>query len=641
MNVIKTSKQLLPIALLSALTGCGGGGGESDSAVPLSERSAAVAANSLETLELPMAMSNLATSLLHQLDLQPGTISGTCLLQYNGRYGTYSAEFSGSELSITIDNCTNHPYEEMVTGRVKLTFSKLSQQGQYLEFDSKIEAELVQDNAVSGLYNIDYVAQVSQAIEANHQVKTSMTLGEEETIYVDHIPIHFVNGSIERHLDYMTGHYSATAYANITAPDLFEGTLSLRTSSPLEGKIMSYPSSGKYTIYSDKGGYAAVSASSGYWAKIEASGTSQTVDVFWSNMTSGAILAFPARQGISSGEFSSPSNYPKIYSNQSTQMVMASDTPLRPTQTILMIPAPAIGIKDKSYLRNTSSYETVPKEDYQLEVDGPWITFTMLKDLPVDDRFGLSFVDNEDRHVGTIYIETQKAPLEVTVTADQVLTDLSTFTLKATKVGDSSQSFSIDWTQVAGINTLDLTKINSTEASFEPSQMTPGEIYTFLADITDVYGRKTKANVFLMREDPVKGSSYISYQTDEKWFNQPNTSKMKVIETRAQFDGSKLEINSTTSDWNNNFSLGAEGVHNGYIYIDDFTNKNHFLYFNLDGWSMLYNCTSKSMQMDVIEHEVITEPTYPFEYHKLAIDFTLRCEDGSMTGKIRSNSQIP
>ncbi|AJR06068.1 hypothetical protein C9J03_23055 [Photobacterium gaetbulicola] len=643
------NKLLTMAVLVGLINGCGGGGGVgSKEGATLSKESAEVAAISLETLEQPVAMSNFIISVLHQLSAKEGKISDDCNTS-SSEIGSFSASLIDSVLTIELNEC-DITGKEKITGSVTATFDSLSKQGQYLEFKGELDTGVLNYDQYGQQYTIKYNASVTQELESSHQVKLTMALGGNEAIYVNEIPLYFSNSEVVKVLDYMLGTYSATAYADITAPHIFKGSLALRTSEALQGNILRYPTRGKYEIHGANGSYASVSpGSTDDWAKIEESGSSDYVEVSWSDMTSGAIIAFPSRRASAPGEFNSyyVSDEPKLYSNQSPEVVKTADNPLKPEQTLLIIPAPTPDQLTNSEFYNRYDYSTISPDDYSVTADGPWVTVRVLKDLPVDANFTLRLLNGDGVDYASVDFNTEEV-YEISVNQDQVIRDLAPFTLKPVKVTDESKNFTVSWTQIVKDDQIEVNQNNATEATIDPSEMTPGEIYKFKAEITDPFGREFIHVVSLMVEDPLKGNSYISYETDHLW-RDPNESYIKVIESAGNITSSDAYIANVYDNGYNlseSYSLNVDNMTNGYVYKDYYgPNTTGDFSFSIDGSSLTSNCMESSIQLDVLENEMVheganSETGNPIEYQKLAVDFTITCESGTLTGKIRSNSLV-
>lgn len=475
-------KLLATSVLVGLISGCGGGGGGADASgssggsAALDAQSAAVAANSLETLEQPVAMTNFIISVLHQLSVTDGAISGDCQTNAS-EAGTFSARLTGSTLSLALDNC-DITGKEQITGEATVTFEQLSKHGQYLEFAANIATDVLEYDHNGQRFSVKYDASITQELMTDHNIKLTARLNNDEAITVDGTPIFFHQSEVVRELDYLTGRYSASAYANISAPQIFDGTLSLRTSSPLQGTILQYPTAGKYTIYGANGSYASVSpGSTRYWAKIEASGSGESIDVSWSDMTSGAIIAFPSRRAVFPGEFGSDyrPDEQRLFVNQSPNLNQSAQHPLQPEQTVLIIPEPQPEQLADSHFYNRYDYSTVSPDNYVVTADGPWVTVKMLEDLPVDADYTLEFPNLAGGVFTWLEFNTHQT-FEVSVTEDQIIEDLSPFTLKPVDVTGDSGSYSVAWSQIVKDHSIEVNQINPTEATIDPSMMQTGEI---------------------------------------------------------------------------------------------------------------------------------------------------------------------
>ncbi|MGR5346382.1 hypothetical protein [Vibrio mediterranei] len=647
-------KLLATSVLVGLISGCGGGGGGADASgssggsAALDAQSAAVAANSLETLEQPVAMTNFIISVLHQLSITDGVISGDCQTNAS-EAGTFSAQLTGSTLSLALDNC-DITGKEQITGEATVTFDHLSKHGQYLEFAANIATDVLEYDHNGQRFTVKYDASITQALMTDHNIKLTARLNNDEAITVDGTPIYFHRGEIVKELNYLTGSYSAAAHADITAPQIFDGTLSLRTSSPLQGTILQYPTAGKYTIYGANGSYASVSpGSTRYWAKIEASGSGESIDVSWSDMTSGAIMAFPSRRAVFPGEFGSDyrPDEQRLFVNQSPNLSQSAQHPLQPEQTVLIIPAPQPEQLADPYFYNRYDYSTVSPDNYVVTTDGPWVTVKMLKDLPVDADYMLEFPNLIGGIFTWLEFNTHQT-FEISVTEDQIIEDLSPFTLKPVDVTGDSSNYSVAWSQIVKDHSIEVNQISPTEATIDPSMMLTGEIYKFQAQITDPYNRVSTHVVSLMVEDPVKGRSFVSYDTDQNW-RDPNQHYMKVIESNGYITSSDAYISNLADSGYNlreTFTLQLTNMTHGYVYKGyNGSNSDSDFYFSVDGNTLNYNCMKSSVYLDVLEDDVVVEGVNsetgaPNEYHKLAANFTITCDSGTLNGKIRSNSHI-
>lgn len=151
-----------------------------------------------------------------------------------------------------------------------------------------------------------------------------------------------------------------------------------------------------------------------------------------------------------------------------------------------------------------------------------------------------------------------------------------------------------------------------------------------------------------MVEDPVKGRSFVSYDTDQNW-RDPNQHYMKVIESNGYITSSDAYISNLADSGYNlreTFTLQLTNMTHGYVYKGyNGSNSDSDFYFSVDGNTLNYNCMKSSVYLDVLEDDVVVEGVNsetgaPNEYHKLAADFSITCDSGTLNGKIRSNSHI-
>ena len=640
-------KIISAMVLAGIISGCGGSGGGDDggSWARLTEENAVIAASSLETLEQPVAMSNFIITALHQLGAEDGQVSGTCNYVYDSEDGHYVAKLKDHVLTVDFSGCAVSGLE-VITGVAKAEFSALRKSGQYLEFAGELEADKLLYDHYGEQYTVSYQAHINQKIESAHKVSFHMTLAGDEAIRTNGVPFYFHHSEVIKVLDYNQGAFISTAKADISHPATFKGELALRTPAPLTGKINGYPTEGRYEVRGAGNDVASVTpGSTNYWAKINVSiGRGQdNVEVAWSDMMSGAIVAFPSRRGTNIGDF----NFLLVehkrwyFPEQSPLTPKSSEHPLRPVQSLLVVPAPQPEDLVNTELYNDYEAKYLSDEMYTVTADGPWVTVRFLEDLPVDRTFTLLLNDRYDLHYAEFQFDT-KETFEIQVTADQVIKNNNLFTLGAVKVTDEKQPYSITWTQTAGDKDITVNQINSTQATVDPDEMTPGQVYSFNAEIIDPFGRESEANVALVVEDPVKGSSYLSIETDSLYAAAPSLSKFYVVNSIGSISDTDIDIaNDHRESSNNAFSLQASGMSGGYA--DSSQGDTVHLYTD-DGHYWASNCYQPTMQAEVLENEWIDEGTdsegRPLGYQKRALDFTITCDGGTLKGKLRNNSLI-
>lgn len=637
-------KLISVVWLTGIITGCGGESGDSNGLTALNQQNAVVSANSLEMLEHPIAMSNFIISALHQLKVSNGEVTGGCNATLDNT-GSYFAKLNDRVLSIELNDC-DITGKEKISGSATARFSHLTKSGQYLEFDGELETGQLQYDDYGEQYTVSYSAHLVQAIESPHKVKLNMTLSGNESILINGVPFFFENSNATKVLDYNLGTYAVTAKADISSPATFNGKLALRTPAPLSGAIEQYPTAGHYEIRGANNDAVSVSpGSTGDWAKItvNASGVVENTEVSWSHMMSGAIVAFPSRRGISTGDFYRPVSADEhwYFPEQSPPTLKTAEHPLRPIHTLFVVPAPEPEDLLDAELDNTYQSTHLSDEMYKISANGPWVTVRFLDDLPVDSTFSMSLKDHEGNYFANYSFDT-KETFEVSVTKDQVIQSHELFLLEPIKVTDDSQSFSIDWSQSFGDKTITINQINTKQASIDPSEMTPGNVYRFKAQITDPFGRKSSSEVALIVEDPVKGSSYFSIETNSQYRPDPNVSIFNVIKSSGAINNKNTEIRSIDdSGFEHSYALIADGLNNGYV---DKSMGNSF-YLETSGKTWTYNCSHSTLQLDVLQDEWVDEGIDSESgrlsgYQKLALDFTITCDGGTLAGKIRSNSLI-
>ncbi len=641
-------RRIIPVVMLAGvLAGCGGGGSGDENQARISEENYIVAANSLEILEQPVALSNFFISTLHQLNITNGTLTGECLYDSNGT-GSFTAELKDKSLQVAFTNCDVEGLGD-ISGMATATFNSLVKSDHYLEFDGEISTSDLRHSSNEGPYTASYSAHISQKLTSPHKVNFSMALTGDEAIIYNDVPFYFRKSEISKTLDYNLGDYVTTVRANLSLPSAFKGELLLRTTTPLSGHIRQYPAKGGYEVQGSHGDYVAVNSNSSSHlanAEVHVAQAQEQVEITWDTMMSGAAIAFPARRGMSTGEFDifGSKITRKAYPEQSPAVVKSSEQPLRPTQTLLLMPAPSREDLVNAELRNNYESSVVSSDKYTITANGPWVTVRVIDDLAVDRDFTLQLKDRDDRYYAEFQFDTKEA-FEIQVTKDQVIPSDALFTLGPIKVADNTKPFSINWTQLNGDKDITVKSVNSTQATIDPTEMTPGEIYEFQAEITDPFSRTTRTNVALSVDDPVKGNSYLSVKTDSTYFTSPNRNELYIVKAGGNITDNEVEVRNDNNGSNNNaFSLHVTGLDNGFASSKD----GDTVAFNTieDHWT--YNCEQSSLQLQFLQNEQVEEGLNKdgrlISYQKLALDFTITCEGagqtGTLTGKLRSNSNI-
>ncbi|MCG7584342.1 hypothetical protein [Photobacterium sp. OFAV2-7] len=640
-------KLIVLAGLTGIFSGCGGGGdssnGGGNALTALNQQNAVVAAKSFETFEHPMAMSNLIISALHQLGANNGKVSGECNSTLD-HIGSYSVTLSDRVLSIDLKDC-DITGRETITGSATAKFSQLTKSGQYLEFSGDLETGKLQYDRYGEQYTLSYSAHIAQTIESAHTTKLTMTLNGNESVVVNEVPMFFNNGATTKIIDYNQGTYAVTTKADISAPASFSGKLALRTPEPLKGVIEQYPTSGQYEIRGANSDVISVGPGSTiYWANVSVNvnGVKENTDVDWSSMMSGAVFAFPSRRGTKTGDFTRIANADErwYFPHQSPAIAKTAEQPLRPVQTLYVAPAPEP--RDLLDAELFDSYHSITLSDdiYNISADGPWVTVRFLKDLSVDSDYSLSLRDHEGRHYASYTFDT-KETFEVSVTKDQIINSNEPVLLEPIKVTNESQPFSIKWSQSWGDKTITVNQINATQAAIDPREMTPGHIYRFKAQITDPFGRESSSDVALMIEDPITGRSYLSLETDSLYTPDPNVSLLYIVESSGDIKSNSADIRSIDDGWDDTYMLVAHELNNGYAS----SSMGNSFYLNSEGKSWTYNCNDSALQLDELENQWVDEGTdsetrRPLGYQRLALNFTITCDGGTLTGKIRSHSLI-
>lgn len=641
---------IVPILILtSSIAGCGGGGGSSsggntsggnsDTLAQLSQQNAIFAANSLETLEQPVALSNVVISVLHQLNLEDGTTTAECLFDSNGT-GTYTATLNNQTLSITFNSCNVEGLGD-ITGQTTATFSSLQKNNHYLEFEGDISTVDLKHTADGNPYTASYGAHIQQTITSENNVEYRMSLTGDESISINGAHLYFKDNEIVRSLNYNQGTYSMTAKANLSQPDQFDGDIWLRTTLPLSGYIRSYPTAGHYEIQGANGDKVVVSPNYSNIAEIDINiqGVRDIQNVSWTDMMLGSAISFPARQGIKSGDIFDNFSKRWYFNEQSPKIKHTNSNPLQPSQTILVMPAPAPQDLKNIELRKSSLGELLQDDMYTISADGPWVTINFTKDLEVDNSYNVMLFDESYNHYASFDFDTTLA-FNIEVTQDQLLTEMSPFTLGITQVSDASAPIAIEWSHVSGgMHFIPVKKLSATTASIDPQDMEPGEIYVFLAKITDPYNRKTESRVNLTVKDPINGNSYLSIETDSTYPKLANQNVTIVQDSTSAITATSLKVeNAFNSNDDNDFLLDVSGLYNNYVNTN-IGNKIDLKTNNLD-WA--YYCNTKTMQLEVLENEQVEEQkeTYVDYYQKVALDFTINCDSGTLKGKYRHRSTI-
>lgn len=651
---MSVDRRIVPTVMLAGvLAGCGGGGSDSgdENQARISKENYIVAANSFEILEQPVALSNFFISTLHQLSVTNGKLTGDCLFDSNGT-GSYTAELKDKSLQIAFIKCDVEGLGD-ISGMATATFNSLVKSDPYLEFDGDINIDDLRHTSDEGPYTASYSAHISQKITAPHKVNFSMALTGDESIIYNDVPFYFRKSEIRKTLDYSLGDYVTTVSANLSLPSAFKGELLLRTTTPLSGHIRQYPAKGRYEVQGSHGDYVAVNASHSSHlanAEVHVAEAQERVEITWDTVMSGAAIAFPSRRGMSTGEFDIYGSEitRKSFPEQSPAVVKSSEHPLRPIQTLLVMPTPEPEDLVNAELRNNYESAVVPSDKYTITANGPWVTAWVIDDLAVDRDFTLQLKDRDDRYYAEFQFDTKQA-FEIQVTKDQVILSDVPFTLDPIKVTDETKSFSINWTQLSGDKDIKVKSINSTQATVEPVEMTPGEIYEFQAEITDPFDRVTKTRVNLSVDDPVKGNSYLSVKTDSAYFTSPNRNELFIVKAGGNITDTEIEVRNANNGSNNNaFSLHATGLEDGFAS----SKEGDTVAFNTikDYWT--YNCEHTTLQLQVLQNEEVDEGVNNdgrrICYQKLALDFIITCEGagqtgtliGTLTGKLRSNSNI-
>lgn len=638
--------------LIGGLAACGGGG--EDGSNPLdggvddgnkagfSEENFVVAANSLEILEQPMALNNFVISILHHLDAKSGTTVDECLFNSSGT-GDYQAVLNEDALEINLTSCDIEGLGQ-VTGTISVAFSSLEKANNYLTFNAILNAPQLSYSYEGQAFSLGFDASISQSLISSHQIKQSLSLIGNEAISFNDVPFYFKDSNLTKQLDYTTGDYSLTFSARFSLPSAFEGEMDLSTSHPIAGKINHYPESGRFVVSGGFGDFIAISPyhldASMAEVELQVSGQNETVEVMWQDVMSGSAVAFPARQGIDTGEWGNPGFTGDAghwhYENQSPKVHYPNGNSLQPTVRFLVMPAPAAEDLNNVEIFNSYESDLVPNEHYQISADGPWVTIDFINNLPVDRSFMTTLYAEDGNHFVSYSFNTNKA-FDVIVTTDQFISVDQDFILSPTSSSHPDTDYSIDWTLIDGDKDITVTRLDSTRAQITPSEMTEGRNYTFLASITDPYSRVSTQTVTLSTEPSNGERSYLELILGPNYYTSPSQTLLFLSESSGSISEELLSIQGEQNNlW---FSVNP--------FIDGAANSRENganIHLSVGGQSWTYHCYDKSIQVSVLENETvdlgINEEGQLAQYQKLALDFELECDGAYLSGKLRNRSSM-
>lgn len=627
------------------LASCGGGGGdnspltggvdENDQA-GFSEENFIFAANSFAFLEDPIFLTGLVVSSLHQLDASDGETQLECeFVSYDDPTGTVSASLSGSTLELAFDNCRT---DNMGTldGRLSADFSQLERNGHYLLLQSEMRTQDLTYFEDGVEISVDFSAAFSQQLTGAHSLKQNIQLIGNEALTYNGVPFFFKNSQVTKDLDYNLGRYDFYAYADISIPDAFDGSMQLETTTPLTGQINYYPEQGTIAIKGGFGHQLTITAdpiiTDEVILTLDLGGESYQDYTFWSQVLTGPVIQFPPRQGISHGAitvFEPDPEQPKPYYEQSPKADYAAT--LQPEFTFLVMPSIADSNNIEVRLENSYLSYEYSEDYYRLAVDGPWVTLTVEKDLDVDHPHGLYLLHDGLYEVGNAQFDTY-IDSDIELTEDQHITESSLFTLGPINVQNEQLSFTIDWQQTAGDVSIDLLPLDDQQVQLDPTQMTQGKLYRFSATIHDELGREFQEEVLLINAIDTNKRSFVRVQTDSAYSSSPNTEEYFVTEVRsANIDDGSFEFEGEYPQW----SFTAYGLNDAAVNRTvSFSTPNGY-------WS---TCNGEGMQYQVHDFEWvdlgINEEGRLEQELRLAFDFSFECDGGSLHGEIRVNSDI-